>query len=235
MPSGLRTICFDRKRVETAELFQTPDAERAKGARRPSRCSMPRLSGSGFGASKRSRHRSFRSYRLPNDPTSKTLRGFNPKCGLVRTKTEEPMQVLAETPFFAGHAPHRRELDHQRGAGAVKEGSGSYRFPTLAGLAPEPTVAHPPMIRHPASGTQKTIRPSKPLQVDEAHTASSGNHVRKSAWLDGSSRPARRLDAGSCGRIGTPIFVPTAPTWTALFLKGGFKPGGFSAPSPPCP
>ena len=94
MPSGLRTICFDRKRVETAELFQTPDAERAKGARRPSRCSMPRLSGSGFGASKRSRHRSFRSYRLPNDPTSKTLRGFNPKCGLVRTKTEEPMQGL---------------------------------------------------------------------------------------------------------------------------------------------
>lgn len=89
--------------------------------------------------------------------------------GLVRTKTEEPMQGLGRNAILRrGHVPRRREPDHERGAGAVKEGSSSYRYPTLAGLAPEPPVAHPPLTGHPASRTQKTIRPSKPLQVVEA-------------------------------------------------------------------
>lgn len=84
--------------------------------------------------------------------------------GLVRTKTEEPMPGFGRNAILRGsHVPRRREPNHERGAGAVKEGPSRYRYPTLAGLAPEPPVAHPPMTRPPAPRTQKAIRPSKPL------------------------------------------------------------------------
>jgi hypothetical protein len=67
-----------------------------------------------------------------------------------------------------GYVPRGREPHHERAPGAVEDRSRSHRYPTLARLAPESPVAHPPMSGRPASRADETMGPSKPLKVIEA-------------------------------------------------------------------